>query len=369
MPQILEVKMTDKITGKEYILRYNHPIPNTFGIKANACVYGEYHSEKGLCELLDIHKNEYIHLPILHTGDGSNLLFLDNYHGMVIRSAIRTIDKLRIQDDEILVRVGGGVNFDDFVAQAVRQGWYGLENLSLIPGQVGACAVQNIGAYGVEAKDVIYKVEGISFADGSSHSWTITECDYDYRQSIFKKQLKGKYAITYVTFRLQNKFKPRLAYGGIMRAITQAGYNAEKLTAEQLREVIINVRREKLPDPNEQGSAGSFFMNPIISRSAFIALSSLYPTMPHYDVNLEQVKIPAGWLIEQCGWKGRALGEAAVHHNQALVLVNRGNATGSEILQLSNAIRHDVLQKFGIVLQPEVNFIGCLSSESEKCQQ
>ena len=353
--------MTINNTEKEYTLNLQHPIPNTFGIKALAAVYAEYYSENALREILRLH--EYAHMPILHIGEGSNLLFLSNYPGIVLRSRIKSIEVLYSDAESVQVRVGGGENFDSFIAYALSQGWYGLENLSDIPGQVGASAVQNIGAYGVEAKDFIHRVEGISLTDGSTRQWEAAECNYAYRQSIFKQQLKGQYAITYVTFRLHRTFQPQLFYGGIARAVEQAGYTESTLTAEQLRKVIMDVRAKKLPNPSEQGSAGSFYMNPVVSMSRFQSIQRLYPAMPYYEIGPEAVKIPAGWLIEQCGWKGRALGKAAVHHNQALVLVNIGDAEGKDILQLSNAVSHDVQEKFDIILQPEVNFIGQVVEE------
>lgn len=356
-------------SNKEYTLHSQYPIPNTFGIDAKANYYAEYKSEKGLCELLQLYHQEYKDLPLLHIGDGSNLLFLSDYSGLILQSQIHSIKIVADSVNEIFIRVGGGVNFDAFIAYAISQEWYGLENLSLIPGQVGASAVQNIGAYGVEAKDFIHQVEGISLVDGSSKQWSSSECQYAYRQSIFKNHLKGEYAITYVTFRLERKFSPKLAYGGLLQAITQSGYNVENLTAEQLRKVIINVRRQKLPDPNELGSAGSFFMNPIVPRSIVETLSALYPQMPYYEVDENYVKVPAGWLIEQSGWKGRSVGRAAVYQKQALVLVNTGRATAIDILKLSNAICSDVQQKFGITLQPEVNFIGTFEMGQPKSEE
>lgn len=355
--------MTVSNTEKEYTLTLQHPIPNTFGIEAMAAVYAEYHTVQGLRDLVRIRLREYAHLPILHTGEGSNLLFLSNYPGMILRSGLHDIEVTATDADEVFVRVGGGLNFDTFISYALSQGWYGLENLSSIPGQVGASAVQNIGAYGVEVKDFIHQVEGISLSDGKACQWSVAECNYAYRQSIFKQQLKGMYAITYVTFRLRRRFTPQLTYGGIAQALAQAGLSSAQLTAGQLREVIKEVRSQKLPDPEKQGSAGSFFMNPIVPRSKFQHLLALYPAMPHYEVDDDSVKIPAGWLIEQCGWKGRALGRAAVHRNQALVLVNLGGAEGRDILQLSKAVSDDVQKQFGITLQPEVNFIGQVSAE------
>jgi UDP-N-acetylmuramate dehydrogenase len=225
----------------------------------------------------------------------------------------------------------------------------------LIPGEVGASAVQNIGAYGVEAKDVIALVEAIDLSNGQKRVFGTEECNYAYRQSIFKNALKGKYAITYVTYRLSKTFLPRLDYGNIRVELSQRGI--DEPTALQLRQVIIDIRRQKSPDPAVEGNAGSFFMNPVVSRSQYEQLLAQYPDMPHYPVDAAHEKIPAGWLIDKCGWKGRSLGPAGVHSRQALVLVNRGGATGSDIVRLCEAVRSDVKTRFQIDIYPEVNII------------
>ena len=241
-------------------------------------------------------------------------------------------------------------------------GYGDLVNLSLIPGDVGASAVQNIGAYGVEAQDVIEEVRGISLKDGSTQLWKHDDCKYGYRQSIFKEELWGKYAITRVTFRLSKHFEPKLHYGGLVKAIEQAGLSPDTLTAEQLRQVIIDIRRAKLPDPAVEGNAGSFFKNPVVSKEKAERLLLDYPTMPHYPAEEGKVKLAAGWLIEQAGWKGKSLGPAAVHDRQALVLVNKGGASGRDIQRLQEAIKKDVYERFDINLEPEVNFIASPNS-------
>ena len=331
-------------------------IENTFGIEAQARALITYDSEDTLREALSLIHKKYANLPLLHIGCGSNLLFLGDYPGVVLKSEIKGFVLKNETDDEVLVEVGSGEICDDFIAQAIRRGWYGMENLSLIPGQIGAAAVQNIGAYGVEACNVIEEVRGISLADGTEHTWKCDECGYDYRRSIFKEELWGKYAVTRVTFRLSKHFEPKLQYGGLVKAIEQAGLSESKLTAEQLRQIIIDIRRSKLPDPAEQGNAGSFFKNPVVSQQKAEQLLKEYPDMPHYPAN-EGVKLAAGWLIEQTGWKGKSLGPAAVHDRQALVLVNKGGATGRDIQRLCEAVQKDVTDKFGIELEPEVNFI------------
>ena len=354
-------------------------IENTFGIESEAREVITYDSEQALLEALSLIHEKYIDLPILLVGCGSNLLFLSNYNGIVLKSNIKGFIVKQETEDDVLVEVGSGEICDEFIAQAIQRGWYGMENLSLIPGQVGAAAVQNIGAYGVEAQDVIEEVKGISLSDGSTRSWKRDDCKYGYRQSIFKEELWCKYAITRVTFRLSKHFEPKLQYGGLIKAIEEGKtlsnfpLKGEKhkvsplrgglegsgraLTAEQLRQIIIDIRRAKLPDPKEQGNAGSFFKNPIVSKEKAEQLLSLYPTMPNYPADEGKVKLAAGWLIEQAGWKGKSLGPAAVHDRQALVLVNKGGATGRDIQKLCEAVKKDVYERFGINLEPEVNFI------------
>ena len=343
---------------------------NTFGIQAKARMLLTYDSETALCERLAAIRRQYGNLPMLHIGCGSNLLFLGDYPGIILKSAIKGIRLLSETQDEVLVEVGAGEVCDDFIAYAIQQGWFGMENLSLIPGQVGAAAVQNIGAYGVEVCDVIHEVKGISLEDGSTHLWKRDECGYGYRQSIFKTELRGKYAITYVTFRLSKHFQPKLQYGGLVKAIEERkslsnspvnegwGGSESTLSAMLLRQVIIDIRRAKLPDPKEQGNAGSFFKNPIVTKEKADQLLADYPTMPHYPAGEGKVKLAAGWLIEQAGWKGKSLGPAAVHDRQALVLVNKGGATGADIQKLCEAIRKDVAERFGTLLEPEVNLIN-----------
>ena len=330
---------------------------NTFGIEAKARMLLTYDSESALRDALDdIHK-QYKDIPMFHIGCGSNLLFLGDYPGVVLKSAIKGIQLLDESPDSVLVEVGAGEVCDDFIAHAIAVGWYGMENLSLIPGQVGAAAVQNIGAYGVEVCDVIHEVRGISLQDGSACRWKCDECGYGYRQSIFKTDLFGKYAITHVTFLLSKHFDPKLQYGGLVKAVGEAGLSEETLTAEELRQVIIGIRRAKLPDPKDQGNAGSFFKNPIVTKEKAEQLLTEFPTMPYYLADNERVKLAAGWLIEQAGWKGKSLGPAAVHDRQALVLVNKGGASGSDIQKLCEAVRKDVGERFGIELSPEVNMI------------
>jgi UDP-N-acetylmuramate dehydrogenase len=352
------MKIKRRMLKKEYecsLLHYN-----TFGIAAKAACMMTYSDEDSLREALDVIAQEFPHKPVLHIGGGSNLLFLSDFDGVVLHSEIKGIEVKTNTEDEVLLRVGAGTVWDDFVAYCVSAGYYGVENLSLIPGEVGASAVQNIGAYGAEAKDVIVSVETVSLKDGSSKVFKNEECGYGYRLSRFKTDWKGQYAVTYVWFRLSRRFIPNIEYGGIRRALNENGIDIEQVTADDVRRTVIAIRKEKLPDPAECGNAGSFFMNPVVNREVYERLSARYEGMPYYQVSSELIKIPAGWLIEKCGWKGRSLGRAAVHDRQALVLVNKGGATGADIMNLCDAIRKDVKSEFDIDIYPEVNFIGQL---------
>ena len=331
---------------------------NTIGIEATAAHFAEYESVDELQMLVGRRSAENDTTPLLHIGSGSNLLFLGDYAGTVLHSQIRDITVTADEGDYVYVRVGAGNIWDDWVQYAVDSHWYGLENLSLIPGEVGAAAVQNIGAYGSEAKDFILFVDTVDLETGAIRHFTAEECRYGYRDSIFKQELRGRYAITHVHFRLSHSFRPCLDYGGIRHALEERGIDDVNLTAEQLRQTIIDIRREKLPDPTTLGNAGSFFMNPIVERSVFEHIQKSYPDAPHYEVDADRVKIPAGWMIEQCGWKGKSVGHVGVYEKQALVLVNHGGATGQEIRQLCESVQADVEARFGIKIHPEVNFIA-----------
>lgn len=324
---------------------------NTFGMDVQAARFVEYESVEDLKRILASFASQELFLQI---GGGSNLLFTDNYPGTILHSLIRGREMTKENEESVWLRVGAGEVWDDFVAYCVANGWGGAENLSLIPGEVGASAVQNIGAYGVEAKDLITEVETVEVATGNERSFSAEECAYAYRKSIFKEELKGQYIVTYVTYRLSKIPVFHLDYGNIKSELEKQGGEA---TLSTIRKVVMSIRQSKLPDPAVQGNAGSFFMNPVIDRSQYEALLEEFPTMPHYVVDESHVKVPAAWMIDQCGWKGRSLGRAGVHDKQALVLVNRGGATGSEIIMLSQAIRLSVKDKFGIDIRPEVNFI------------
>ena len=320
---------------------------NTFGIDAKTKELVEYESESELISFLRKIPNEE---PLFHIGGGSNLLLTKDFDGTILHSAIKGIEIARENADYVFVRVGSGEVWDDFVAYCVDKGWGGVENLSLIPGEVGASAVQNIGAYGAEAKDVIVKVEAINLRTTQRCSFDNAECEYSYRQSIFKNKFKGTFAITYVTFRLSKNPELNLSYGGLSKVVPLPSSIAE------VRNAVIDIRKAKLPDPEIQGNAGSFFMNPVVSQALFEKIYKDYPDMPYYKVD-GGVKIPAGWMIEQCGWKGKSMGKAGVHDKQALVLVNRGGASSKDIMNLCDAICKDVYERFGVEIHPEVNFV------------
>lgn len=330
----------------------SYPIPNTFGIDARCSQFVEYSTQEQLKSLLpSLRSTRWFHI-----GAGSNLLFTADFNGTILHSALRGIEEVRRTQSEVLLRVGAGEVWDEFVEFAVCHGYYGAENLSAIPGEVGASAVQNIGAYGVEVGQLIREVEAVEVATGEVRVFQVEECEYAYRSSVFKHALKGQYIVTHVTYALQLTFSPDLEYGAIRRELEVRGLAPDALTASDLRTLICEVRHAKLPDPAEMGSAGSFFMNPVVSEEMACALLADYPEMPHYQ-QASGVKVPAGWLIEKCGWKGKSLGRAGVYPKQALVLVNLGGATGSDIVALSDAICKDVKAKFGITIKPEVNFI------------
>ena len=320
---------------------------NTFGIDAKCKRFIEYSSVEEAQQVAEMITDA--DQPLLILGGGSNLLLTGDYNGTVLHSGIRFLE----QTDECHIRCGSGFIWDDVVDYCVANNLYGAENLSIIPGEVGASAVQNIGAYGAEAKDLIECVEAVEIETGQICRFTNTECAYSYRQSKFKHAWKNRFLITAVTYKLSKTYNPKLDYGNIRVALAAKGI--DNPTAMQLRETIIDIRNAKLPDPKVLGNAGSFFMNPVVPTHKYNQLAQQYVGMPHYTIDSEYEKIPAGWLIEQCGWKGKALGKAAVHNKQALVLVNCGGATGSEVVQLYKTIQHDVKQKFDIEIKPEVN--------------
>jgi len=324
---------------------------NTFGIDVKTDILIEYSTVDELREILKTHINQST--KYLHIGSGSNLLFLSDYKGIILHSQIKHIQITSENSEFVYLKVGSGVLWDDLVAHCVDNAWSGIENLSLIPGEVGAAAVQNIGAYGVEVQDVIESVHAMDLNSGEIHVFKKEDCHYDYRESIFKNKLKGKFIILTVEFILTKKPNYKLNYQHLEEEILKNG----AINLNNIRKTIISIRKSKLPDTKVYGNAGSFFMNPVISKKHFENLLIAYPQIPHYYISEIEEKIPAAWLIDQCGWKGKQIGNAAVHYKQALVLINKGGAKGSEIAFLAQQIQKSVFEKFQINLNPEVNYI------------
>lgn len=325
---------------------------NTFGMDVRCARFLEFSTVEELRGIaLQI---ESFQKPLLFLGGGSNMLFVGDFSGTILHSGIKGIETIS-EGDDIRLRCGSGEVWDDVVEYAVSNGMYGAENLSAIPGDVGASSVQNIGAYGSEVKDLIVNVEAVDIQTGDICKFTSNDCHYGYRDSRFKHEWKNRYVITYVTYRFSKTFEPKLDYGNIRSFLQAKGI--DEPTARELRDSIISIRNAKLPDPAIMGNAGSFFVNPVVDEKKYSALHEEYHDMPHYLLCDGRVKIPAGWLIEQCGWKGRSFGNAGVYEKQSLVLVNHGGATGAEVVALCERICEDVWKKFGIEIYPEVNII------------
>ena len=326
---------------------------NTFGLESNATYFTTISSIKELKELTkDIHFEKY---PSLILGGGSNLLLTQNFEGLVIKNEIRGIEVVKETADHVWLKVGGGEVWHDFVLYCAEQGYGGIENLSLIPGTVGAAPMQNIGAYGVEIKDVFESLEAFNWQSQKIETFDNESCQFGYRESIFKHSHKGKYFITYVTFKLSKRPYLNLEYGAIKTTLADMGITNP--TIKDVSRAVIAIRQSKLPDPKEIGNSGSFFKNPVISKALFRKIQEKYNNVPSYPIDDNNVKIPAGWMIEKAGWKGYRRGDIGVHKNQALVLVNYGNGSGLEIKKLSEEIITSVFENFGVNLQPEVNII------------
>ncbi len=324
---------------------------NTFGFDIKANHYFEVSSVESLKNALQWTDEHGVSLTIL--GGGSNILFTDDFRGVVIKPSIMGIETLREDEEQVMIRVGAGVEWDHLVDYTVGRGWGGLENLSIIPGNVGASPIQNIGAYGVEAKDTIEQVEGIYIDSQQPFLLSNAQCLFGYRDSIFKKELKGKVVITHVTFRLSKNPTLMVQYGNLQEELKQHG----EVNISNIRKAVIAIRNAKLPDPKVIGNAGSFFKNPVVDIALANRIKQDYEKVPIHAVSETLSKLPAGWLIEQCGWKGKRVGNVGVHANQALVLVNHGRGTGKEVLSLAKAIQQSVMDKFGIPLEMEVNVV------------
>ena len=321
---------------------------HTFGMDITTRYFAEYDSVEDLQRLLIspiIRDNNYLQI-----GGGSNLLFTKDYPGVILHSKILGVVAVD-NGDFVTVKVGAGVVWDDFVKYAVLNNWYGVENLSYIPGEVGASAVQNVGAYGVEAKDVIERVCAVDVETGEEVFFSNEDCQYGYRNSIFKNEYKGKYIITYVEFKLAKTPTYKLEYGNLKSKV------GDDVTLQKVRDSIIEIRKQKLPEPTEIGSAGSFFVNPVIDESQFDKLKAQYSNIVSYAMPNNRVKLSAAWLIDNAGWHGKRVGGAAVYQKQCLVLINENNATPSDVIELASQIKKSVFEKYGVEINPEVNYI------------
>lgn len=325
---------------------------NTFGIDAKAKEFVSVHSVEELKKVLkeNTSKEKFI------LGGGSNMLLTQDIDALVIHVAIKGIRIVEQDEDFVWIEANAGENWHEFVLHTIDHNFGGLENMSLIPGNVGTTPVQNIGAYGAEIKDTFVSCEAVNIATQETKVFTKEECNFGYRESVFKQELKGQYIITSVMFKLTKRHhKINIGYGDIQKELEKQGVTTP--TLKDVSNAVIAIRQSKLPDPKELGNSGSFFKNPIISRDHFNEVYSKFPDMKFYEVSENEIKVPAGWLIEQAGFKGIRVGDAGVHQNQALVLVNYGNATGKEIVDLSKEIQKAVLDKFTIAIEAEVNII------------
>ena len=325
---------------------------NTFGVSAYARFFLEIKNEQDFLDLLQT--SEFKNNEKLFLGGGSNVLFTKNFDGIVILNRLKGIEILKEDANNVWVKAMGGEWWNDLVLFSVEKGYWGIENLSLVPGTVGAAPVQNIGAYGAEVKDNLENVEAFSIENGEKKIFSREECEFGYRDSIFKNKLKGKYFITAVIFKLDKIPKANTDYRALKDYLEKN--KLEIKSSKDVSEAIANIRRSKLPDPKVLGSAGSFFKNVYIDSNKLAQLKFNYPDIPSFEEG-EKIKIPTGWLVEKCGWKGKRIGNVGVHDQQALVLVNYGKATGKEVLDLAQQIIYSVYQKFGLKLTPEVNLI------------
>jgi UDP-N-acetylmuramate dehydrogenase len=323
----------------------------TFGVSAKAKSLGAFSSTEELKVLLEQNTKD----QIMILGGGSNVLFTQDHEGLILLNRIKGIRVLEEDENGVLICVGAGENWHEFVRYCIDKNWGGIENLSLIPGSVGASPMQNIGAYGVEIKDVFHELTALNLETLEEETFNHAQCQFGYRESIFKRDLKGKYVITSVTFRLHKNAKLNTAYGAIETELERKGITDP--TIKDVSDAVISIRQSKLPDPKTLGNAGSFFKNPVVTKIVFSKIQKRYPNVPSYPIDEEHVKVPAGWLIDTAGWKGKRFGDCGVHVNQALVLVNYDKAKGQEIYDLSQRILDDVKDQFGIQLEREVNIV------------
>lgn len=337
------------------VVEENYPLKNlnTFGVSANAKYFAIANSESDVLELLGSEK--FKHSKLLILGGGSNILLTDDFDGLALKIAINFIENVDENDDHVWIRAGSGVIWHDFVMSCLEKDLGGVENLSLIPGTMGAAPMQNIGAYGVELKEVFAELSAIDRETLQIEKFNKERCEFGYRESIFKKEARDKYIITSVTLRLNKKPYTNIEYGAIEDVLADLGITYP--TIRDVSNTVIKIRQSKLPDPGQLGNAGSFFKNPIVDKIDYEYLSTDFTNIPGYKLKNDKVKIPAAWLIDQCGWKGKKLGDVGVHKDHALVLVNYGNGSGKEIIHLAMEIKNSVISKFGIELTSEVNII------------
>lgn len=325
---------------------------NTFGIEAKASEFVAIHTLEELKTVLKENPNK----PKFILGGGSNMLLTQDIQALVIHVDLKGIQVIKEDEDFVWIEAKAGENWHEFVRYTLTQNYGGLENMSLIPGNVGTTPVQNIGAYGAEIKDTFVSCEALHMDSLETKTFTKSECHFGYRESIFKQDVKGQYIITSVIFKLTKRnHQINIGYGDIQKELESKGIS--KPTLNDVSNAVIAIRQSKLPDPKELGNSGSFFKNPIISRTHFEQVQTKFPDIKYFDISPDAVKVPAGWLIEQAGFKGMRIGDAGVHKNQALVLVNYGNATGTDILNLSKEIQKKILEKYGIAIEAEVNII------------
>ncbi len=324
---------------------------NAFGIDVIAKSFASFHSVEELKEILDF--SSLFQNAQLVLGGGSNILFTKNFDGLVLKNEIKGIEVVAEDEEHVYIKGGAGENWHEFVLYCIDHNYSGVENLSLIPGNVGASPMQNIGAYGVEIKDVFHQLEAFHILDKELKTFNLNECEFGYRESVFKRKYRNQFVIVSVTYKLHKKPVFNTSYGAIQQELEKMGI--EELTINAISQAVINIRSSKLPDWKEIGNAGSFFKNPRIQQHEFHELKRIYPGIVGFPVGEEHTKLAAGWLIEQCGWKGYRKGDAGCFSKQALVLVNYGNAKGEEIFDLSEAIIHSVKNRFGIKLEREVN--------------
>ena len=324
---------------------------NTFGIDVSSKLFSQVENEDQVRNV--IQSSEFSNNTSLILGGGSNLLFTKNFDGFVLRNHIQGIEVIEDTKQHVLVKVGGGVVWHEFVLHCIKKGWHGVENLSLIPGNVGASPMQNIGAYGVEVREVFHELEAIHLKTGEIHYFNNSDCQFGYRESVFKNKLKGEYLISRVIYKLLKKGDFTISYGAVEKQLENMG--VQELSAKSISDAIIAIRQSKLPDPKKIGNSGSFFKNPIVDESSYEIIKSSFPDVVAYPAGKGFMKLAAGWLIEDAGWKGKTFGNYGVHKNQALVLVNYGGASGKEIYDLSEEILNSIKEKFRVKLEREVN--------------